>query len=63
TSCGWGVPVMDFDHHRETLVKYHAQSDPVEWAYKHRNRRESIDGLPTRQTDRYIAGTMPTPAK
>ena len=56
TSCGWGVPVMEFDHHRATLVKYHAQADPAEWAGKHKRRRESIDGLPTRQTDRYIAG-------
>ena len=59
TSCGWGVPVMDFGHHRTTLVKYHAQSDPVEWAGKYKRRRESIDGLPTRPTDRYIAGKMP----
>ncbi len=61
TSCGWGVPVMHFDHERATLVKYHAQADPAEWAGKHKRRRESIDGLPTRPTDRYIAGTLPTP--
>ncbi len=62
TSCGWGVPLMDFDKERLTLVKAHAQSDPVEWAGKHKRRRESIDGLPTRQTDRFIAGTMPNEA-
>ena len=56
TSCGWGVPLMEFDQQRATLVKYHAQADPAEWAGKHKRRRESIDGLPTRQTDRYIAG-------
>ena len=56
TSCGWGVPVMELDHHRATLVKYHAQADPAEWAGKHKRRRESIDGLPARTTDRYIAG-------
>ena len=59
TSCGWGVPVMDFERHRATLVKYHAQADPVEWAGKYRRRRESIDGLPARTTDRYIAGDDP----
>ena len=56
TSCGWGVPVMELDHHRETLVKYHAQKDPDEWAAKYAARDRSIDGLPTRPTDRYIAG-------
>ena len=61
TSCGWGVPVMDLDHERHTLVKYHAQADPLEWAGKYKRRRESIDGLPARTTDRYIAGTMPEP--
>lgn len=56
TSCGWGVPVMNLDKERATLVKYHAQADPVEWAGKHKTRRRSIDGLPARPTDRYIAG-------
>jgi hypothetical protein len=59
TSCGYGVPLLDFEKERQTLVKLHAQADPVEWAYKHRNRRTSIDGLPTRQTDRFIAGEAP----
>jgi hypothetical protein len=56
TSCGWGVPVMSLDKERETLVKYHAQADPAEWAGKHKTHRTSIDGLPARPTDRYIAG-------
>ncbi len=56
TSCGWGVPVMALDHERETLVKYHAQQDPEKWAAKYSARDRSIDGLPTRPTDRYIAG-------
>lgn len=56
TSCGYGVPLMSLEAERQTLVKLHANADPQEWAYKHRNRRESIDGLPTRQTDRFIAG-------
>jgi hypothetical protein len=56
TSCGWGVPVMKLEKERATLLKYHAQSDPVEWAGKFKTRRTSIDGLPARATDRYIAG-------
>jgi hypothetical protein len=56
TSCGWGVPMMTLERERATLLKYHAKADPVEWAGKYRTRRESIDGLPARATDRYIAG-------
>ena len=56
TSCGWGVPVMTIDKPRATLTKYHAQADPVEWVEKFQGRNRSIDGLPTRATDRYIAG-------
>ncbi|HEX4846830.1 MAG TPA: pyridoxamine 5'-phosphate oxidase family protein, partial [Novosphingobium sp.] len=41
---------------RETLVKYHAQADPAKWEAKVAGRTRSIDGLPTRPTDRYIAG-------
>jgi hypothetical protein len=47
---------MTLEKERATLVKYHAQADPVEWAGKYRTRRTSIDGLPARATDRYIAG-------
>jgi hypothetical protein len=56
TSCGWGVPVMALDHERATLTKYHAQQDPEAWAAKYQARTRSIDGLPVRPTDRYIAG-------
>ena len=56
TSCGWGVPVMEFERPRATLVKYHAQADPAKWEAKVAARTRSIDGLPTRPTDRYIAG-------
>ncbi|MGN3974469.1 pyridoxamine 5'-phosphate oxidase family protein [Tsuneonella sp. SYSU-LHT278] len=56
TSCGWGVPLMDYASDRQTLVKYHAQADPAAWAAKTAGRTQSIDGLPTRATDRYIAG-------
>ncbi len=56
TSCGWGVPQMELTRERPTLVKYHAQSDPEKWAAKMATRTTSIDGLPTRATDRFIAG-------
>lgn len=56
TSCGWGVPMLTLKKERATLLKHHAKADPVEWAGKHRTRRTSIDGLPARTTDRYIAG-------
>jgi len=56
TSCGWGVPILDHARDRDTLVKYHAQQDPQEWAARYGARDRSIDGLPVRPTDRYIAG-------
>ena len=56
TSCGWGVPLMQVDKERETLVKDHRQSDPDKWVEKMSGRTRSIDGLPTRPTDRFIAG-------
>jgi hypothetical protein len=56
TSCGWGVPLMTLENERATLVKYHANADPAEWAGKYKTRRTSIDGLPAKTTDRYIAG-------
>lgn len=56
TSCGWGVPFMEYEGERKTLKKAHSNSDPDEWAAKMERRTRSIDGLPTRPTDRYIAG-------
>ena len=56
TSCGYGVPLMHLETERETLVKYHRQADPAQWEAKTAGRTRSIDGLPTRVTDRYIAG-------
>jgi hypothetical protein len=56
TSCGWGVPFMQFESERETLKKAHAQANPSEWEAKMALRISSIDGLPTRATDRYISG-------
>jgi len=57
TSCGWGVPQMELKAERETLVKYHRQSDPEKWMEKTTGRVQSIDGLPTRATDRYLSGS------
>jgi len=54
TSCGWGVPMMELVDDRETLTKYHAQADPEAWKEKTQGRTSSIDGLPTRPTDRYF---------
>jgi len=56
TSCGWGVPFMAFDRERDALTKYHRQADPAAWVKKRSGRTLSIDGLPTRATDRFIAG-------
>lgn len=56
TSCGWGVPFMTLEGERETLRKAHRQADPAAWTAKMAGRTRSIDGLPTRATDRYIRG-------
>jgi hypothetical protein len=56
SSCGWGVPFMTMEGERDTLKKAHRQSDPAAWEAKMAGRTRSIDGLPTRATDRFIAG-------
>jgi hypothetical protein len=56
TSCGYGVPLMTLERERPTLLKSHARADPGIWAGMARRHRKSIDGLPIRTTDRYIAG-------
>lgn len=56
TSCGYGVPVMELERERPTLIKHHAKANPREWAAKMGMQLQSIDGLPVRPTDRYIAG-------
>ena len=56
TSCGWGVPFMTLEGERETLKKAHRQADPAQWETKVAGRTRSIDGLPTRASDRYIRG-------
>lgn len=58
TSCGWGVPLMDYERDRATLVKYHARADPAAWETKMAKRTRSIDGLPARAATQYIAGTV-----
>jgi len=60
TSCGYGVPLMHFERERPTLLKSHARADPAIWAGMARSHRKSIDGLPIRPTDRYIAGDAGT---
>ncbi len=56
TSCGWGVPFMELQAERPTLKKAHSQIEPARWTAMQALQRESIDGLPVRSTDRYIAG-------
>ena len=38
------------------VVAWQAKADPDLWVEKFRQRTSSIDGLPTRPTDRYFAG-------
>jgi len=52
TSCGWGVPVMSFDHERETLSRYHQSISEADRLAKIADRTKSIDGLPVRLQDR-----------
>ena len=56
TSCGWGVPLMTLDKERQTLVKFAVNVGPEAWVNMVRESTHSIDGLPTRATDRYIGG-------
>ncbi len=60
TSCGWGVPVMELEAERKTLLKAHTRQEPDAWVAKTTSRTTSIDGLPTRPTDRYIEGAPGT---
>lgn len=56
TSCGWGVPFMQFERERDTLQKAHRQSDPDEWVAKQQGRSKSIDGLPVTPPSQFITG-------
>ena len=48
TSCGFGVPFMDFQADRETMAQWAAKkgADGVA-AYQQEKNRVSLDGLPT----------------
>ena len=54
TSCGWGVPFMTLERERDTLKKAHGQMESDAWLARARGRNVSIDGIPTRPTDRYF---------
>ena len=54
TSCGWGIPFMEFDRERETLKKAHANLPEEDWLKTAAGRNTSIDGIPTRTTTRYF---------
>jgi hypothetical protein len=47
---------MTMENERDTLKKAHRQAEPDAWVEKMQGRNKSIDGLPVRPTDRYIAG-------
>lgn len=57
TSCGWGVPFMALERERDTLKKAHAGKAEADWLAKTASRTQSIDGLPTRVTNRYFGPT------
>ncbi len=57
SSCGWGVPFMALERERDTLQKAHAGLDEEAWMAKARGRATSIDGIPTRVTERYFGPT------
>jgi hypothetical protein len=53
SSCGFGVPLMEFARHREELVEFARRKGEAKMAtYRARRNTESIDGLP---------GLEPTP--
>ncbi len=54
TSCGWGIPFMEFDRERDTLKKAHANLPEADWLKKAAGRTVSIDGIATRPTTRYF---------
>lgn len=56
TSCGYGVPFMQFERERDTLTKLHGRSDPETWIVKQQERNRSLDGIELRTTDRFISG-------
>lgn len=51
-SCGYGVPLMDFERHRPTMDEWAARKGPqginAYWREKNRVSIEGLDGLPQR---------------
>lgn len=48
TSCGFGVPLMNFAGHRDALVRWaQAKGEDGLLRYRDQHNRASIDGLPT----------------
>jgi hypothetical protein len=48
TSCGFGVPMYEYQGERETLVKWAAHEGAAGMAaYQEANNQNSLDGLPT----------------
>lgn len=48
TSCGWGVPLYEYQSQRETLVRFSRQFGQEKFEEHWRTKNaESIDGLPT----------------
>lgn len=45
-SCGWGVPLYDFQSDRDTLRKASEEWGPIKMQdYREKNNRQSLDGL------------------
>jgi hypothetical protein len=48
TSCGFGVPLMQFSEDRDALIRWaEAKGDDGLRRYREQKNRTSIDGLPT----------------
>jgi len=48
-SCGFGVPLLDYQGERDHLVEYWSRRGPAEQAeYRARKNATSIDGVPVR---------------
>jgi len=54
TSCGYGVPQMELQRERPTLIKHHSNANGREWLAKNELRLKSIDGLPQNPPTRYF---------
>jgi len=54
TSCGYGVPHMQLQSERSTLIKYHDKARADEWLAKNKLQLSSIDGLPQKPPTCYF---------